>query len=489
MNKHAYDLCVIGGGINGCGIARDAAGRGLKVLLLEMEDLGSATSSASTKLIHGGLRYLEFFEFGLVRESLKERDILLKAAPHIIWPMRFILPHTEGQRPAWMIRLGLFLYDHLGGKTALEKSKFLSLSSFADNVSIQNNFKAAFQYSDCWVEDSRLVVLNAMDARDKGADIRPRTKCHSITAQNQHWEIKTDTGEVFGARSVINAAGPWVSRVLDGSSLDKHTPHVRLVKGSHIIVPKQYQGDQAFLLQQSDGRVVFIIPYEGDFTLVGTTEENYQGDAAKAKISESEKEYLIGCFNGFFENNISTADIVHTYSGVRPLFDDGQGESRKVTRDFKLHYHRDQALPLISVYGGKLTTYRTLSEKAVDLLLKISGQSAHAWTEHAALPGGDMGCFAAFLDNQKKRYPFLPGQLLYRYARSYGTLMDVLLGGAREIENLGERYGDDVYEAEISYLIEYEFASTLDDILWRRSKLGLHISKQTMKKLEKRIGG
>lgn len=488
MDKDPYDLCVIGGGINGCGIARDAAGRGLKVLLLEMGDLGSATSSASTKLIHGGLRYLEFFEFGLVRESLKERDVLLKAAPHIIWPMQFILPHTTDQRPQWMIRLGLFLYDHLGGKTALEKSKFLSLSSFADSVSIQNNFKSAFQYSDCWVEDSRLVILNAMDARDKGADIVPRTRCQSIQARDDYWSIKTDNGKSFRARSVINASGPWVSEVLDGSNLKKHTPHVRLVKGSHIIVPKQYEGDQAFLLQQPDGRVVFIIPYERDFTLVGTTEENYQGDAGKVHISESETEYLIACFNSFFDNDISAADIVHTYSGVRPLFDDGQGESRKVTRDFKLHHHKDQSLPLISVYGGKLTTYRVLSEKAVNLLCGITGSKAAAWSRNDHLPGGDIDDFDHFLGRQKAAYSFLPERLLQRYARAYGTLMDIFLENKTNLDGLGEYYGDDIYEAEISYLIEHEFASTLDDILWRRSKLGLHISKQTMKQLEKRMG-
>lgn len=497
MNKTDYDLCIIGGGINGAGIARDAAGRGLSVLLLEARDLAQGTSSMSTKLIHGGLRYLEFFEFKLVRESLRERERLMGIAPHIISPMQFVLPHNSAQRPFWMIRLGLFLYDHLARRKTLPGSYGLNLKDNAFGVPLADHYTRGFVYADCWVDDARLVVLNAMDAAEKGAKILARSGCTKIVPQSHHWVIEYRSEGAAKPKSitaamVVNAAGPWVREVLENSGLDsqvKPLPQVRLVKGSHIIIPRAYAGAQSYVLQQDDGRVVFVIPYEDEYTLIGTTEEDFEGDLYEPRISEDELEYLCTAYNTHFEAEIARKDVIWTYSGVRPLFDDGQSESRAVSRDFYLHEHLESRAPMISVFGGKLTTYRVLAEKVMGRLLNLDHRYAPPWTGNAPLPGGDIaeGDMAAFVRRQAGRYAWLPTDLLARYARSYGTRMDRFLEGAESLEDLGAHYGGGLYEAEVVYLLRYEWARTGEDILWRRSKLGLHASEATVAALEKAL--
>ncbi len=497
MSDLECDLLVIGGGINGCGIARDAAGRGLSVILLEAKDLANGTSSASTKLIHGGLRYLEFLEFALVRESLKERETLLGLAPHIIWPMRFILPHTPSQRPFWMIRLGLFLYDHLAKRAVLDGSKGVNLSKHKTGRVLEDKYRRGFSYSDCWVDDARLVVLNAVDAADHGAQILTNTKCVKLKAHDEFWEVEAQGSKPkkslkIKASMVVNAAGPWVRELIESSGLKKTSagaPRIRMVKGSHLILPRQYEGDQAYILQQKDGRITFAIPYEREYTLVGTTEEGYEGDPYQARISDEEFEYLLRAYNAYFKDKIDKSDVIWTYSGVRPLMDDGEAESRKVSRDYRLYSHSESKAPMISVFGGKLTTYRVLAEEVVDKLLYLDNRYAPAWTDEKPLPGGDIldGDFAAFLDAQGDEYPWLPEELLLRYARSYGTRMDLFLDGASSLDDLGKDYGDDVYGAEVIYLIRYEFARSVEDILWRRSKLGVHVSDKVIEALEKDI--
>ena len=490
MSKTDYDLCVIGGGVNGTGIARDAAMRGLSVLLVEAKDLAQATSSASTKLIHGGLRYLEFYEFKLVRESLKEREALLKIAPHIIWPLQFILPHSAQQRPRWMIRLGLFLYDHLAKRNLLDGSKAVKLVGTTLGVPIDDRYTQGFSYTDCWVDDSRLTVLNAVDAAEKGAKIMTRTACQKLVPHRDHWEIKIqsegeDKTHSVSASMVVNAAGPWVRKLLEQSGLDqgfKPVPNVRLVKGSHIIIPKAFEGDQAYILQQKDGRIVFFLPYEGKYTLIGTTEETYDGDLYAPRISDAELQYLIDAHNTHMKNDISADDVLWAYSGVRPLFDDGDSDNRKVTRDFVLHQHLESRAPMISVFGGKLTTYRVLSEQVVN---KLTG-THNCKTAEAALPGGefDPQQFEALVEEYQQQYSWLPSILIRRYARAYGTRIDRFLRGAKTAEDLGRHFGDYVFEAEIVYLIKYEFAREAEDIFFRRSKLGLHVSEETMKAVE-----
>lgn len=502
-----YDLCVIGGGINGVGIARDAAGRGLKVLLVEAQDLGSATSSASTKLVHGGLRYLEHYEFKLVKESLHEREVLLNAAPHIIWPLRFVLPHHSSLRPIWMIRLGLFLYDRLAGRKKLQKSQSVDFNIGKTGDPLKDNYKTGFEYSDCWVEDSRLVVLNAVDAYERGADIMPQTACVFMEAlpeqegetSEKGWRINLQnmmSGDQFQvtAKMVVNAAGPWVRRILENSNLTEendNTPHIRLVQGSHIVVPKLYDGDHPYILQQKDGRIVFAIPYEHNYTLIGTTDRAYDGDASRASITPEEVDYLCGAINDSFEKQIGPEDIVWTYSGVRSLVDDGHESASKVTRDYKLFLDECAGAPILSVFGGKITTYRKLSEEVVGkifLTLKAHGENIDAkpWTADAVLPGGDMPyrSFDAYLKLQKPRYSFLPEALIRRYARAYGTRMEWFMTGVNKAQDLGRHFGDDVYEAELLHLMKHEFALTADDMLWRRTKLGLHISENTAQAIE-----
>lgn len=493
-----YDLLIIGGGVNGAGIARDAAGRGMSVLLVEAQDLAGATSSASTKLIHGGLRYLEYFEFNLVRAALKEREVLLGMAPHIIWPLDFVLPYWPSLRPAWMIRLGLYLYDHLGGGLEkLKKASALRLNAHAYGAPLQSAFKKGFRYSDCWVDDSRLVALNAQDAAELGAHILTRTACTGLRVANGQWEAElrdVDTNEMLTrtAGMVVNAAGPWVHSVLEGNNLARdRTPKIRLVKGSHIIVPKIFDGEQAYILQQPDRRIVFAIPYEEKFTLIGTTDVDYTGDPAKPVINDAEKDYLCAAVNRYFKKTVTTGDIIHSYSGVRPLMDDGRGKASEVTRDYHLETELSFGAPLLSVFGGKITTYRRLAEEVVDRLVphwsraNENPASQMAWTDTVPLPGGDIfnGDFNEFLKEQTERYDWLPAPIVRRYARAYGTRMDRLLEGAVNMNSLGRHFGDDLYQAEIDYLIKTEWAKTADDILWRRSKRGLHISGNTKAQL------
>lgn len=484
-----YDVCVIGGGINGCGIARDAAGRGLSVLLVEARDLASATSSASTKLIHGGLRYLEHREFKLVRESLKEREVLLNAAPHIIWPLDFILPYDKSMRPAWMIRLGLFLYDRLGGGLKkLKKSGAIDFSTHPLGDVVRSDYRVGFTYQDCWVDDARLVTLNAVSARELGADILTYTAVTGLAPAptGKGWQVSLQKydGPVSNiqARAVVNAAGPWVRALLDHTGLNKGAPSVRLSKGSHIVVPRLHPGEEAFILQQPDGRIVFAIPYEYHYTLVGTTDGLYDGDPALPALSPAEAEYLISAVNRAFNTSVNVKDIVWSYAGVRPLLEDGKDNISKVTRDYKLHLDTSSGAPILSVFGGKLTTYRVLAEQAVNMIAPKSGY----WTAGHPLPGGDItrGDFWSFFDQQKLRYPFLDSFLVYRYARAYGTRMDRFLKQALSPADLGMHYGDGIFEAELVYLIVHEFARTVEDVLWRRSKLGLHASKSTVSALE-----
>lgn len=483
-----YDLCVIGGGINGAGIARDAAGRGLSVLLLEAQDLAGATSSASTKLIHGGLRYLEHYEFGLVRESLKEREVLLSMAPHIIWPMEFILPHNENLRSKLMIRVGLFLYDILAGRGKLKRSHGVNLQKDNRGAALQNKYTNGFSYSDCWVDDARLVVLNAMDAGKRGADILTYTACTDLKADKsgEFWHVTMQNlrnykSKTVTADKVINAAGPWVRGVLEQSKLtNDKTPFIRLVKGSHIIVKKRYTGDHCYILQQPDGRIIFTIPYENDFTLIGTTDIEFEGDPFGVAISEAEIDYLLDATNDSLKMQTKRSDIISSYSGVRPLFDDGDKNASSVSRDYHFVLDTKHGPPILSVFGGKLTTYRHLAEKAMNMMSDVG-----FWTRGATLPGGDIPAkdFDRFAKAQKNRYSGLPAALIQRYARTYGTNMDIFLAGVKKPADLGTHFGDDLYRAEIDYLILYEWAVTAEDILWRRTKLGLHISDKTATRL------
>ena len=474
QTKH-YDICIIGGGINGAGIARDAAGRGLSTLLVEAKDLAQATSSASTKLIHGGLRYLEYYEFKLVRHALQEREVLLKLAPHIIWPLRFKLPHDSHLRPKWLIRMGLFLYDHIGGRITLPKSKQIN---FNDGI-LKSKFTKGFEYSDGWVQDSRLVVLNAMSAREHGADILTQTSCTKLEIKDGKWLITLEDNKTVTADKLVNATGPWVRSLLDDNNLSQsETPRIRLVKGSHIIIPKLFEGDHAYILQQPDGRIVFAIPYEQDFTLIGTTDESFDGNAYNAAISEDEKAYLITAINSNFKKQISQTDIIKTYSGVRPLLDDGDDNASAVTRDYKLILDNTHGAPILSVFGGKVTTYRRLAEDALDVLT-----DKPSWTAHEVLPGGDIENFDIFVRDMQTRYPDLSPKLIYRLARNYGTRLPQVINDG----DLGTHYGDDIYESEISYLIEHEWARSAEDVLWRRSKLDLHISDKTRSNIERRF--
>ncbi|UVI40268.1 glycerol-3-phosphate dehydrogenase [Qipengyuania spongiae] len=471
------DLLVIGGGINGAGIARDAAGRGLKVLLCEKDDLAAHTSSASTKLIHGGLRYLEQFEFRLVRESLREREVLLAAAPHIIWPLRFVLPVDRGMRPAWMLRIGLALYDRLGGRSSMPGTRSVDLERPPHRMVLSNRLTRGFEYSDCWVEDARLVVLSAMDARERGATILTRTECVGLERMADGWRarLRGSQGErTLEARAVVNAAGPWVDRMAK-MALGRGTPtRLRLVKGSHILVPRKYPGDHAYIFQQRDGRIVFAIPYEREFTLIGTTDSPFNGDPGSVEISREERTYLRDAAARYFRNGVEENEIVHSYSGVRPLYDDHSARNSTVTRDYAFELDSDGGAPILSVYGGKLTTYRKLAEHALAHLsshLPMAGE----WTRGAPLPGGDMADFGQFLQGAADRYPWLPHETVLRLARAYGTRIDALLGKAEAPGDLGEHFGGDLYEAELRYLVREEFACKAEDVLWRRSKLGLHL--------------
>ena len=495
--RDPYDLLVVGGGVNGCGIARDAAGRGLSVLLCEKDDLAAGTSSASTKLIHGGLRYLEYYEFRLVRAALKERETLLRMAPHIIRPLRFVLPHAKGLRPAWMIRLGLFLYDHLGGRELLPGTETADLAGGPLGAPLEAGFRKGFIYSDCWVEDARLVVLNALDAAERGAEIRTRTELVSGMREAGLWRAELRdgmTGErsTVTARALVNAGGPWASQVLRQRLGDNRGSDLRLVKGSHIVVRRLFDHDHAYVFQNPDRRIVFAIPYETDFTLIGTTDVDYLDDPDKVHITGDETVYLCDAINRYFRRKISPDDVVWSYSGVRPLYDDETESAAAATREYVLELDApsDQA-PLVNVFGGKITIYRKLSEQALDRLRPKLGFADGPWTEGVPLPGGDMqkADFSEFLADRRRRYPWLPEGLARRYARAYGTRMDRLLDGAGRLEDLGADLGGGLHEAEVDYLASVEWARSADDILWRRSKLGLHVPPGTAERVERRLSG
>ncbi|MGC9270093.1 glycerol-3-phosphate dehydrogenase [Acidiphilium sp.] len=490
------DLLIIGGGINGAGIARDAAGRGLRVLLVEQDDLASHTSSASTKLIHGGLRYLEYYEFRLVREALQERERLLTIAPHIIWPLEFVLPHAAGQRPAWMIRAGLFLYDHLARRQRLAASRAVRFPPHPAADVLKPDYRRGFTYADCWVEDSRLVVLNAMDAAAHGADVRTRTKLITARPDQAVWRAdledrRTGLRSSVTARAMVNAAGPWVGEVLS-AKLGRNTEKtVRMIKGSHIIVRRLFEGAFAFILQNPDQRIVFAIPYEGDFTLIGTTDIPYEGDPSVVDITPDETAYLCESVSRYFRTHVTPADVVRSYSGVRPLYDDHAANASAVTRDYVLDVEGGAGQPaLLSVFGGKITTYRKLAEHALEKLLPVMALPIGTpWTANSALPGGDMpgADFDAYLRALAALYPSLPPALLHRLARAYGTRAERVLGTARTMADLGEDFGGGLTEAELAYLVAHEWAREAEDVLWRRSKLALHVPQGTAGRVAARL--
>lgn len=475
-----YDLLVVGGGVNGTGIARDAAGRGLSVLLCEQDDLARYTSSSSTKLIHGGLRYLEHYDFKLVRHSLLEREVLLNSAPHIIWPLRFVLPHHPVLRSRWLIRMGLFLYDWLAKRKRIPGSKSIDLGRHIAGKALQSTYTKGFEYSDCWVQDSRLTVLNAVDARERGATILTRTKCVNLTREDKLWAaVLEPKGEasrkVIRAKAVVNAAGPWAEQVAKLDA-DSHTTHrIRLVKGSHVVVPALFEHDYAYIFQNSDERILFAIPYEQHYTLLGTTDVEVDHYPDKAQISDEEVGYICRHASEYFEQEIVASDVMHAYCGVRPLFDDAAENASETTREYVLHVN-DDGPTIVSVYGGKLTTYRKLSEQVVNQIAKNQTVSSGPWTAEAKLPGGDIpnGNFDHFLYQCQQKYPWCNAELISRLAREYGTRIDDVLAGKSEMADLGLHFGAGLYQAEVSFLMKYEWANDADDIIWRRTKTGLH---------------
>jgi glycerol-3-phosphate dehydrogenase len=483
-----YDFFIIGGGVNGCGIARDASGRGLKVFLAEQNDLASGTSSASTKLIHGGLRYLEHYEFRLVREALIEREVLLQSAPHIIWPLRFILPHHDGLRPRWMIRLGLFLYDHLGGRKILPPTRSVDLTTDETGKPLKEEFTRGYEYSDCWVEDARLVALNARDARNRGAEIRTRTKVVSARRDGNEWTVEIDNKgnrETVRAKALINSAGPWVSQVL-GQVVGQNEPaKIRMVKGSHLVVDKLYDHDRCYIFQNADGRICFAIPYEQNYTLVGTTDEDHKGDPGKPEISDAEIDYMLKAVSEYFKKPVTRANLKWSYSGIRPLYDDGASKAQEATRDYVLKLDKpDGQAPMLSVFGGKITTARKLAESVMDEMKPFFSSMSAPWTAKSHLPGGDVSYdqVEATISALQKKYSFLKPANVRRLFRAYGSDVEKILGDARFATDLGKFFGP-VCEKEIEHLRNNEWVETADDILWRRSKLGLHMSSDEQQAL------
>lgn len=508
------DLFIIGGGINGCGIARDAAGRGLSVALAEMNDLASATSSSSTKLFHGGLRYLEYFEFRLVREALIEREILLRAMPHISWPKRFVLPYhpdmrfegetptsrllglimpwMKGRRPAWLIRLGLFLYDTLGGRRILPGTRTLSLKGTAEGAPLEERFEKAFEYSDCWVEDSRLVVLNARDAEARGAEIHTRTKVVSVTRHAAHWDIvaestETGTRQSFHARMLVNAGGPWVADLLTGTLRLNVPDTVRLVRGSHIVVPKLYDHDKCYFFQGTDGRIIFAIPYETDFTLIGTTDADHPDPSQKPECTPQERDYLIDFANRYFTQDISAEDVVWTYSGVRPLYDDGASSATAATRDYTLKTDTAAGAPVLNVFGGKITTYRRLAESALEQIAAHLPLRNGPWTAGVPLPGGDfpVAGVSQLIAELRADFPFLSERWSKRLVRAYGRDAWEVLGTARTAADLGTEFGATLTAREVQWLMDREYAQHAEDVVWRRSKLGLRLDAAQIAELDR----
>ena len=513
MKREVNDLFIIGGGVNGCGIARDAAGRGLSVVLAEMNDLGSATSSSSTKLFHGGLRYLEFFEFRLVKESLKEREVLLKAMPHISWPMRFILPLDKSQRfekstpaskllnaifpfyknrrPAWLMRGALFLYDLMGGRTILPGTSTLDLSGAVEGEPLKKKYRKAFEYSDCWVEDSRLVVLNAKDAAARGAKIHVNTKVIAASRQNGLWRVETknlatNVREVFFSKVLINAAGPWVSDLLVNVLRVNSSENVRLIKGSHIVVSKKWSHEKSYFFQGNDGRIIFAIPYETDFTLIGTTDIDHQELDKKPECTEFEKNYLINFANQYFDPELKVEDIVWTYSGVRSLQDTSEDNATAVTRDYSIKVNRKDGVPLINVFGGKITTYRKLAESVMKEVGLFLPKTRGPWTDKAHLPGGDFAVdgLSELIADLLEAFPFLNVTWAMRLVKAYGKETFEMLGSVRSEKDLGINFGATLTQKEVEWLLKEEFATSAEDILWRRSKLGLRFSELQVKTLQ-----
>jgi glycerol-3-phosphate dehydrogenase len=478
-----FDLAVIGGGINGCGIARAAALRGHQVFLCEQDDLASGTSSASTKLIHGGLRYLEHYEFRLVREALQEREVLWRMAPHIISPLRFVLPHHAGLRPAWFLRLGLFLYDHIGGRSLLPGTSTLNLRQHAAGAPLRAEYTQGFEYSDCWVDDARLVVLVAMDAAAQGAKIRTRTRCVGAVRDGAAWKVTVENRrnggrETLRARTLMNASGPWVADVLTGTLGAELPARIRLVQGSHIVVRKLFDHDRCYIFQHADGRIIFAIPYERDFTLIGTTDREVDGDPAAIAASDEEIAYLCDTVGAYFNSPVTPADVVWSYAGVRPLYDDGSSAAQEVTRDYVLSLDAPLGCPpLLSVFGGKITTFRRLADAALGRLEPHLGRG-HKAASSSPLPGGDFAVDgrAALASSLRETYPWLAPHHAERLARSYGTIAAMILNGARSDADLGRRFGSDLTEREVAYLMEHEWAETAADVVWRRSKLGLRLT-------------
>jgi D-erythritol 1-phosphate dehydrogenase len=491
--KDMVDLCIVGGGINGAGIARDAAGRGLSVILCEKDDLAQGTSSRSGKLVHGGLRYLEYYEFRLVREALIEREVLLNAAPHIIWPLRFVLPHSPGDRPAWLVRTGLFLYDHLGGRKKLPGTRSLDLRRVPEGAPIKDEYRRGFEYSDCWVDDARLVVLNALDAAQRGAEVLTRTACVSAKREGAVWRVELrDTRDgstrVVKARALVNAAGPWVSDVI-GKAGASSTRKVRLVKGSHLVTPKFWDGPHSYLVQNHDKRVIFINAYEGDKALIGTTDVPWNGAPETVQISNEEIDYLLSVVNRYFKHPLRKQDILQTFSGVRPLYDDGKGNPSAVTRDYVFDLD-DNGAPLLNVFGGKITTFRKLAEHALQKLVATFPNMGGDWTASATLPGGDIddADVARFTARLQSQYDWLPRPLLRHYTQTYGTLTASVIDGATSLEGLGQQFGPNFYEAEARYLMAHEWAATAEDMLTRRTKHGLHMSAAQKSAFEAWLG-
>ena len=491
VGKKMFDVFIIGGGINGCGVARDAAGRGLSVGLAEKDDLGGKTSSGSTKLIHGGLRYLEHYEFNLVKKALIEREVLWGIAPHLIYPLRFVLPHHNGLRSAALLRLGLFIYDHLGGRRDLPKTRKVSFRSDEVGEPLRSDFKVGFEYSDCWVDDARLVISNARDAADRGAQIFVGHEVIAAQRKNDCWVIKTSDADLnvqeFCARVLINAAGPWVSKMTESVISEAVDRKIRLIRGSHIVVPKMYGHDRCYILQNSDGRIVFAIPYEDEFTLIGTTDEEHRESLDQIEIDKSETEYLCRSVSDYFKKTVQPEDVVWSYSAVRPLFDDGNSDAQSVTRDYQvISEGTGNQPPLISILGGKITTYRTLAEDVMDKVADFFDPLPSSWTGSRPLPGGsfDHLDFEGELDRLRAHYPFLSERYARRLMRMYGNLGSKILKDAKRYDDLGEFFGGNLYESEVRYLIEHEWARSVEDILWRRTKEGLRLSKSETAKLD-----
>ncbi|ATG49985.1 glycerol-3-phosphate dehydrogenase (plasmid) [Celeribacter ethanolicus] len=512
-STHPVDLFVIGGGINGCGIARDAAGRGFSVTLAEMSDLASATSSSSTKLFHGGLRYLEYFEFRLVREALIEREILLRAMPHISWPMRFVLPYhkdmrfesetptskllsvvmpwMKGRRPAWLIRLGLFLYDHLGGRKILPGTETIGLTGTPEGAPLQERFAKAYEYSDCWVEDSRLVILNARDAEARGAAILTRTKVTHATREGDLWRVETKDMEhgrtaTHYAKMLVNAGGPWVGDVIHDKIDLPSKEGVRLVRGSHIVTRKLYDHDKCYFFQGTDGRIIFAIPYETDFTLIGTTDAEHSDPSRKPTCTDEERDYLIAFANKYFKAPISAEDVVWSYSGVRPLYDDGASSATAATRDYTLKVDAEGGAPVLNIFGGKITTYRRLAESALEKISEHLPDTKGQWTAGVPLAGGDfpVGGFDRLVSELRAQFGFLTPFWARRLVRAYGTEARDVLGDAKSAEALGRDFGATLTETEVTWLMEREYARTAEDIVWRRSKLGLRLDETQIHDLD-----